>query len=1065
MLSNRTIELVRLQVNIKDVVSDYATLQSSGRKFKCCCPLHNEKTPSFHIDPVRNTWHCFGACGEGGDAISFIEKKEKLSFIEAVRFLAKKHNIPVEEDTRERTPEEQEQDKQRESMLIAYEVVQKYYVANIHNQDEEARAAYEYASERWGIDLVEESGIGYAYDSWDGLQKYAQKEALSLPLLQSMGLLKHSDKTHQEFDFFRGRIMIPIKNKYNRIIGYTARTMSNDENTPKYLNTSNNVLYQKSNSIFGIEQAWPAAAKEGRFYLVEGAPDVLRLQSIGIDNAVASLGSDWTSQQLDLLKRYATTLCFLPDADRHNISDHYGTGIKKVMMTGRNAMAAGFKVVVREIPLGADGQKNDPDSYCKNERIFNELPEEDFVIWYADKRILDAGDVEVSISIIDDIANVVALCDQEHERNLYIDKLIKLVPGRSTWNKAVRAAVQRKMEAQLRDTSTPSNQDLLEHYGFQQVDNHYVSLGADGKMFSWSNFVLRPLFHIRDSINAVRIFELTNMRGQKEIIELKQEDLTSMQKFSQRIEGLGNYLWTASAARLTQLKMYLYENTETATRIDQLGWQSAGFYAFGNGVLANGTWYPVDEYGIVRLPELGNQYLPALSTIYKHDTQLYQFERSFVHRNTGAVSLRRYVEQLISVFGDNAMIAFSFLLATLFRDIIVTQTKFFPMLNIFGPKGSGKSELGHSLMSFFICENTPPNIQNSTLPALADAVAQCANALVHLDEFKNGIDLDKREFLKGLWDGTGRNRMNMDKDKKREVTKVNSGIIITGQEMATADIALFSRFIFLSFPKSEFSNDAKERFQQLVNLRKLGCTHLTLKILRHRPQFESNFREAYNRAFDDLRDALQNSPVEDRILRNWVVPLAACYALRSSLDLPFTYQDLLRVVIDDVLHQNRQTKKNNELATYWDTVSYLRRTGDLAYEGDYRVEYVSELNTRDREICHFEQPKRVLYLKIKQTAQLYTMHGHRTGEPLLPKNSLEYYLENSPAYLGKKIVRYKDIIQGVQQYETKTDERGNTRNIQKSSTELSYCFDYDKLVEQYDINLIPEDTIPDEQTA
>ena len=135
MLSNRTIELVRLQVNIKDVVSDYATLQSSGRKLKCCCPLHNEKTPSFHIDPVRNTWHCFGACGEGGDAISFIEKKEKLSFIEAVRFLAKKHNIPVEEDTSERTPEQQEQDKQRESMLIAYEVVQKYYAMNIHNQD------------------------------------------------------------------------------------------------------------------------------------------------------------------------------------------------------------------------------------------------------------------------------------------------------------------------------------------------------------------------------------------------------------------------------------------------------------------------------------------------------------------------------------------------------------------------------------------------------------------------------------------------------------------------------------------------------------------------------------------------------------------------------------------------------------------------------------------------------------------------------------------------------------------------------------------------------------------
>ena len=1058
MLSNRTVELVRLQVNIRDVVSNYAKVQPSGSKFKCCCPLHNEKTPSFHIDPVRNTFHCFG-CGESGDAIAFIQKKEKLSFPDAVRHLAQKNHIEIQESKRERTPEEQEQDKEREAMLIAYEIVQKYYVANIHQQDEAARQAYEYATERWGIELVEESGIGFAYDTWDDLQTYAKEHSLSLPLLKQMGLVSHSEKSKKDFDFFRGRIMIPIKDRYGRVIGYTGRTMSNDENTPKYLNTSNNVLYQKSNSIFGIHQAWPAAAKQGKFYLVEGAPDVLRLQSIGIDSAVASLGSDWTSQQLDQLKRYASTICFLPDADKHNITEHYGTGIKKVMISGRNAMAAGFKVVVREIPLGADGRKNDPDSYCKSSLIFNELVEEDFVIWYAQKRLLEAGDGEFSIATMDDIANIVALCDKEHERNMYIDKLTKMANGRSTWNKAIRAALQRKTETQLRSNGTPTNQDLLEKYGFQQIDNHYVSLSADGKMFSWSNFVLRPLFHVRDSINAVRIFELTNMKGQKEIVEFKQEDLISPQKFSQRVESLGNYLWTAPAPRLTQLKMYLYENTETATRIDQLGWQSAGFYAFGNGVLYNGTWHPVDEYGIVRLPEIGNQYLPASSTIYKHDTQLYQFERSFVHRDTGAVTLRKYVEQLISVFGDNAKVGTAFLLATLFRDVIVSQTKFFPILNIFGPKGSGKSELGHSLMSFFIRENTPPNIQNSTLPALADAVAQCANAVVHLDEFKNTIDFDKREFLKGIWDGVGRNRMNMEKDKKREVTRVDSGVIITGQEMATADIALFSRFIFLSFPKSEFSSEAKERFQQLVALRKLGCTHLTLEILSHRPQFESNFREAYTRAFDDLRDALQHTAIEDRILCNWVIPLAAFYALRTSLDLPFTYQELLHVVIDGVIHQNRQTKKNNELATFWDTVSFLRGKGDLAFEGDYRVEFASELNTRDRSTLYFEQPKRVLYIKIKQTEQLYTIHGNRTGEPLLPKNSLEYYLENSAAYLGKKIVRYKDIIQGVQQYETKSDDRGNLRNIQKSSTELSYCFDYDKLIELYDINLIPEDNV------
>ena len=168
MLSNRTIELVRLQVNVRDVIAGYAKLQQAGSRSKCCCPLHQEKTPSLMIDPARNTWHCFG-CGEGGDAIAFIQKKENMDFPEAVRHLASKHHISIEEDTHERTPEEQEQDKQREAMFTAYSLIQKYYVANIHNQDDQARAAYTYALNRWGKEFVEEFGIGFAYDTWDGL--------------------------------------------------------------------------------------------------------------------------------------------------------------------------------------------------------------------------------------------------------------------------------------------------------------------------------------------------------------------------------------------------------------------------------------------------------------------------------------------------------------------------------------------------------------------------------------------------------------------------------------------------------------------------------------------------------------------------------------------------------------------------------------------------------------------------------------------------------------------------------------------------------------------------------
>ena len=140
------------------------------------------------------------------------------------------------------------------------------------------------------------------------------------------------------------------------------------------------------------------------------------------------------------------------------------------------------------------------------------------------------------------------------------------------------------------------------------------------------------------------------------------------------------------------------------------------------------------------------------------------------------ISLRDYAVKLIDVFGDNAKVGICFLLATLFRDVVAGFTKAFPILNLFGPVGSGKSELGHSLMSFFIIDNTPPNIQNSTVPAMGEIVAQCANALVHIDEYKNGIDYLKIEFLKGLWDGSGRSRMNWE-EKKREITSVDCGVL------------------------------------------------------------------------------------------------------------------------------------------------------------------------------------------------------------------------------------------------------------------------------------------------
>lgn len=1063
MIDERTIESILDRIDIVDVVSRYVPdLKQKGSNYQCCCPFHSERTPSFIVNRARNTWHCFGACAEGGNAIKFVMKYNNYTFPEAVKELAGMCGVTIEENKEKPSSEQIEKNKKREAMLIAYEVLQRFFEAQLRASDEEATRAYSYATKRWNPNFIQESGIGYSPRNSKLLIRYAEANNVSIELLKQMDLLRESERDESLYAFFRERIMIPIRDRFSRVIGYTARYIGSNPDTPKYLNSSTSLLYNKERSVFGIHLATRAAVKENKCFLVEGAPDVLRLQLIGVNNVAASLGSAWTENQLKVLKRLTTRLCFLPDADPPKGGEPFGTGIKAAIKNALLAIETGFEVTVKEIPLTAGGTKNDPDSYCTSKKVLDSINEEDFILWYAKKLFTDSATQDEKSSAVIAIANLIATVNDDVKLSMYVDNLNKLMPSKAMWRNAIKSAKKQQTEKDIKKSNASVDLDLLEKYGFQEQGHRYISVNNDGRTREWSNFVLKPLFHIKDMVNPVRLYKITNVNNQSEIVELRADELVSVSKFKQRIEGLGNYLWFAKDDQLMALKRFLYFSTETAVQITQLGWQRQGFYAFGNGIFDT-EWHPVDELGIVRLGEQGNYYLPAFSMVYKDDTQFYQFERNFVHLNYGTISLHDYSKKLINVFGDNAKVGLCFLLASLFKDVIVGYTKNFPILNLFGPKGSGKSELGHSLMSFFIIENTPPNIVNSTLPALADAVAQCANAIVHLDEFKNTIEVDKREFLKGLWDGTGRTRMNMDRDKKREVTKVSCGVIISGQEMASADIALFSRFIFLSYSKSEFSPEARKKFQELTEIRKHGCSHLTLQILKYRAKFIQEFKNSYYFCKEDVSSVLENAGIEDRVLFNWYVVLAAYHALKDVIDMPFDYKEIREIFIKGITTQNHETKSNNELANFWNIVSYLRQEGKIWNGCDYRIDLEDRIkcSNRNNEIV-FQQTKRILYLRYSRIFQLYKIHGRQVNEVLIPPASLVYYLENSPAYFGKKRSwRYKIIINGIEQTEERRDPHtGFTKYVKKYGFDQVMCFDYDKLKEAYGINL--EDTTSNE---
>lgn len=1034
MIERYVIEQVLERTDIVQLISKYVDLAKKGSRYFACCPFHQEKTPSFAVFPNSGKYKCFG-CLKGGNAISFLMEHKRMTYPEAIKSLAKDCGVEIHE--KELNPQEEQKYQIRQAMWAANSRLQKLYVREL-GKCQEAKA---YAYGRWGEEFCKQMEIGYCPKG----AKLVAEASISDTLAEQMHL-----RNRAGYDFFFDRIVIPIKDWQGRIIGFTARAMNFIKGkNAKYLNSEASEIYDKSKSVFGIDMAWREASKKRTLYLVEGAPDCLKMQSLGILNTVAPLGTAWTADHFRIMRRVADKLCFIPDADPPNEDEEFGPGIKAVMKSGEDAVKEGFMVSVKQIPVGSE--KQDPDSYFKKKQDFQALEEQDYILWLADLLFYDNMTSAQQGEVIGRIAMLMTYIEDESTISIYIANLAKIVGKVSLWKKALETSRNKRAEEEA-TAKAEKGSDLYKEFGFSVEKDkrgneiYYYSISEQGGIYVWSNFVMRPLFHIKDTTNAKRLYEIRNVFGKQELVELKQEDLVSLQKFMVRIESLGNFVWKATQRELNKLKQYLYEKTETAMEIKQLGWQRQGFFAFGNGIFDGEKFIKVDEQGIVRMKD-ENYYLPANSNIYRNETKLFQFERKFVHLGLSTITLREYTDQIFRVFGDNGRVGFIFLLATLFRDVAKSANGSFPILNFFGQISSGKSALGHSLMAFFIIDNRPANMLNSTIPALSESVAQVANALVQFDEFKNDLDTSKIEFLKGLWDGTGRTRMNMDMDKKKETTSVDSGIILTGQQMPTADIAVFSRLIFLTFDRSEFTVEEKDEYKKLEMMRAQGMTHLTMQLLKNRRKVEEEYKNYYDLTSKDVNKMVRDLPIEERIIGNWVIPLAMLRCLENDIDTSLTYKQMLEICVNGIKYQGAQCKQNNELAAFWNMVTFLVSEGELIEGGDYRIEYQHRLKT-DKVDSNWLVARRVLYIQKTRIFMLYKKYAKNIGENVLPEGSLKHYLENSNEYFGEKVIKYKVYHRGIV-----VMKKVDGMQMEAATTQRSYCFNYDQLSETFKINL------------
>ena len=1034
MIPIETIDRIR-DIDIVSVIErEGVALKRSGSSYQCCCPFHQEKTPSFVVTPSRNTAHCFGSCGRTFDSISFVMEKRGLTFYEAAKHLAKEYSIPIDE--REESPEDRQARFRKETLMAVNKAALDWFRCRFRS----APAAQDYCKKRgWNEDSVETFEIGYAPKGGGLLDELLKQGHKTADLLEA-GVIKQNPDTGVYYDTFRDRLIFPLYTTSGILCGFTGRYMGDIDNVAKYLNTADTPLFSKSKTLFGWRVASRQIGASRAVVLCEGNPDVVRLHQIGVLNAIAPCGTALTDEQIDTIARKAKSVIYIGDMD--------AAGEKAVIKNAPRLIEKGLDVrVMRWDPqLGKD-----PDEYFGNRpRGYSDALAQytnDFLPWYHALRMKSAGGLAEVTDIITELSGILASMKDQEAAGVLLDTFRKR-DGKYTkiWtSQFYKARNESERKSTVKDESA---QEMLRNYGFYVKNNCYFGAGANSGDKLWSNFTMRPVLHIRNESNAKRVFELVNDRHEEAVVKLSQSEMVSLSDFKTRTESAGNFVWEATAAELTRLKRYLYDNTPSADEIRQLGWQKRhGFWAWGNGGMdEDGKFYQADKYGIV---EIGDRkyYLPGCAADTQANTQGFLTERQFVYLETNKISLRDYVQRLVAAFGDNARVAVCYLLATMFRDIVIQSTNGdFPLLCLFGPKGTGKSKLGTSLSSFFFTSGRrAPNVSNATKAALAEAVAEVSNAIVHLDEMKKDIDVEKYEFLKGIYDGSGRTRLNVDNEKKREMTAVDCGVVLSGQEMPTADIALFSRTIYLTFAKTSFTDEEKRIFDDLKVVEARGLTHLTKEILQHRSRFRSGFRVAFDDTRQDLNTLVRSYGMEDRTLNNWTVILAAFRTLESWLDLPFKYGELLKTFAELCVRQNSTTKENSELSEFWDGVETLVSGSKIWIEADYRIiEGGRTLRPKNGgpEI-QTNASHRYLLFNYKRVFSLYMLENRQTGNKVIPKDSLKFYIEHTPEYLG--------LVGGIKFKKLISSAAGVDQN--HSTTTTAMVFDYDALCHNYGINL------------
>ena len=911
-----------------------------------CSPFKNERTPSFKVSNVKNIWKDFGSGKGGTSIIDFIQEYKGVDFLEAVKIACETLNVPIEYE--KETDEQKEKRTQKQSLTQILKKTAEIYRQNFVSLPPESEAKKYMLSRNFTDEIVDNFGIGYALA---GLYE-AFKEQAIVSDGEALGLLRKNNQGNY-YDFFKGRIIFPICDKYGHCVGFGGRILTNDKKQPKYINSAESDLFDKSNLLYGFHLARNTIANTGEVYLVEGYTDVMRMHQIGFTNTIATLGTALTPQHLAQLKKLCRKVIIFRDSDS----------------AGQTAAERDLELILQaglfaELVVFPSEDKEDPDSigqrpnavelikYSRNDAILHLIGEayRAALERYTEKH----GQSKKALLLPEDKKNLTELAKKlvgcipdDTTREAYAEQLKELF-------KIKVASQQKKEEKPKNINNSPRVQrgegsgidgsldncvfpdevedpylyknEIIEYGLFQHKNRIYTSAGKEGKEYfmSISNFSIEIVQHMQDEKFPMKLIRICNIYGSEKIFDILSDKINSLPSFKNVVTSFGNYYFSGTPSQHERLLRYLFDRMGTGRKISILGWQTEGFWAWNNKIVVPlGEDIVLDKTGLFNYQKTC-YYIPSANANYENNAFMYGAQKRFKSTAT-SLAPPEYFRQMYKVHRSHAITAILFGIGAFYQDIIVAGTGFYPLLFLYGPASTGKDNLCEAVQSLMGIPQTAIQLEGgaSTIKAQIREFSQFSNGISQLSEYKRGnpqID----GVLKGLWDRRGYKRGTIESPVATEEVPILSATILTGNDCPDAE-ALITRLLWEEMKQQEFDDEAKIQYNLLKDMCKKGISGMADFFIHKRDFFADKFLETYREAKRNFTKGEVFKNVPSRITDNLSVLRAVFSIFKNDWIFPFTEEEMLahfEIMVDS---QRKKIETDSAANRFWDCILVCMR--------------------------------------------------------------------------------------------------------------------------------------------